>query len=268
MKRVHMLTKEEWPDTSHLVTEDDEPVDNPFQERQSKLLTDTLYASWSGVKFLAFANVGLFYSISQDPIVPDVMVSMGVDAIVDPTQPGEHRSYFSWEYGKVPDLVVEIVSNRKGGEDENKLHTYARIGVSYYLIYDRLHLLSSRSIRLFELRGGRYVECPKNVKIRSLGLGFTTQEGLYEGYPGHYLRFTDLSGKVLPTKQEVVELVRTQADEERRRADEASRRADDESRRADDESRRADEESRRADEESRRAERLAQRLRELGVDDL
>ncbi len=34
------------PDLSHLITEDDEPVDNWFQERQQRLLPESLYASW------------------------------------------------------------------------------------------------------------------------------------------------------------------------------------------------------------------------------
>ena len=40
-----------------------------------------------------------------------------------------HRSYFVQEHGKPPDVVVEIVSNRRGCEDSNKLEGYARIRV-------------------------------------------------------------------------------------------------------------------------------------------
>ena len=36
------------PDVSHLVTEDDTPVDNLFSERQMALLRETLYTSWAG----------------------------------------------------------------------------------------------------------------------------------------------------------------------------------------------------------------------------
>ncbi|KPA19572.1 hypothetical protein MHK_000211, partial [Candidatus Magnetomorum sp. HK-1] len=40
----------------NLITEDDEPVDNLFSERQQKLLTDTLYANWKKDKlYLACA---------------------------------------------------------------------------------------------------------------------------------------------------------------------------------------------------------------------
>ena len=47
-------------DYDRLITEDDEPVDNLFSERQQKLLPDSLYASWNYTKpFLACANVGI-----------------------------------------------------------------------------------------------------------------------------------------------------------------------------------------------------------------
>ena len=75
------------PDVSHLITEDDEPVDNWFQERQQKLLADTLYASWPShgqtLPFLAAADVGLFYKVSEQAIVPDLMVSLEVTPPAD-----------------------------------------------------------------------------------------------------------------------------------------------------------------------------------------
>jgi hypothetical protein len=56
------------PDVSHLITEDDTPVDNIFSEKQQRLLTSPLYDGWIGPgnerKFVAFANVGLFYALT------------------------------------------------------------------------------------------------------------------------------------------------------------------------------------------------------------
>lgn len=50
-------------DISHIVTEDDTPVDN-LSEKQQRLLTEALYSSWlapnGSKRFLAAANVGLF----------------------------------------------------------------------------------------------------------------------------------------------------------------------------------------------------------------
>jgi hypothetical protein len=49
-----------------LVTEDDEPVDNIFSEKQQRLLTESLYNGWKPEQsFLTLANVGLFYLCAQ-----------------------------------------------------------------------------------------------------------------------------------------------------------------------------------------------------------
>ncbi len=112
------------PDISHLVTEDDTPVDNLFSEKQMRLLADSLYNGWVGPSdgrpFAVMANVGLYYALRTPALVPDLLLSLGVTAPDDPA-PKENRSYFVWEYGKAPDLVVEIVSNRKGNELGDKL---------------------------------------------------------------------------------------------------------------------------------------------------
>jgi Uma2 family endonuclease len=42
-----------------------------------------------------------------------------------------HRSYFVWEFGKAPELALEIVSNREGDELGRKRYLYARIEVLY-----------------------------------------------------------------------------------------------------------------------------------------
>ena len=43
---VALLPDDLLPDVSHLVTEDDEPLDNLPSEKQQRLLTETLYSSW------------------------------------------------------------------------------------------------------------------------------------------------------------------------------------------------------------------------------
>lgn len=66
-------------DISHLVIEDDTPVDNFQSEKQQRLLVEPLYSSKAlPMPFLAAANVGLFYKLKGEPIVPDVLLSLGV----------------------------------------------------------------------------------------------------------------------------------------------------------------------------------------------
>jgi len=134
------------PNIDHLVTEDGAPVDNQFSEKQQRLLVEVLYCSWQpGETFVAMSNVGLFFAIRTPPFVPDVLVSLGVSSPVDPF-PKKNRSYFVWEYGKAPDLVLEVVSNDEGGEDKLKLKGYAKIGITYYIIYDPEEHLSSKPL--------------------------------------------------------------------------------------------------------------------------
>ena len=105
-------------DYEQFVTEDDAPVDNFFSEKQQRLLTEPLYSARTaerlGRPLLAAANVGVFYGEGQPAIVPDALVSLDVELAAD-LCPKPNRSYFIWRFGKPPDAVVEIVSNREGG---------------------------------------------------------------------------------------------------------------------------------------------------------
>ena len=106
-------------DISHLTSEDDTPVDNFQFCKQQRLLVEPLYSSKVlPVPFLAAANVGLFYKLKGEPIVPDVLLSLGVQRPDDFSQ-RQNRSYFVWEFGKVPEVCIEIVSNAEGDEFHN-----------------------------------------------------------------------------------------------------------------------------------------------------
>ena len=169
------------PDVEHLVTEDDTPVDNLFSEKQQRLLTEPLYASWPGPgqgrPFLAMANVGLFYAVEQPPFVPDMLLSLDVRCPAK-LWPKSHRSYFMWEYGKPPDVVIEIVSNRRGGEDTEKLRGYAQIRVPYYAIFDPECMLSDEVLRVFELQRFTYRPLDDPVPLPGIGLGLRQWHGV------------------------------------------------------------------------------------------
>lgn len=124
----------------NLVTEDDEPVDNILSEKQQRLLTEPLYGAWDGpdqdgtpgyCRFMALANVGLFYALRQPPLVPDMMLALDVPGLGPDLSQKANRSYFIWvQDGKPPTVVVEVVFNREGGEDSLKLRKYAEISRS------------------------------------------------------------------------------------------------------------------------------------------
>ena len=225
------------PNTAHLITEDDTPVDNIPSEKQQRLLVEPLYSSWQAQRpFVAAANVGIFSSVSQQAIVPDMFLSLDVQVAED-WWAHEHRSYFIWEFGKPPDVVVEIVSNRRGQEAGEKLRAYARMSVSYYAIYDPQGLIQKTPLVVYESHAGMFVP-RSDTRLERVSLALILWEGEYEGRMDRWLRWCTPMGEVIPTGAELSQKQRERAEHERERAEH----------------------------ERERAERLAAQLRALGVE--
>jgi hypothetical protein len=209
-------------DISHLITEDDTPVDNIFSEKQQRLLTESIYTSWAGPpgeerSFVAMANVGLFYDIDLQAVVPDALVSVDVKLPEDLWEK-KHHSYFVWEYGKPPDVVIEVVSNRKGEELGRKRNLYARLGIAYYIVFDPDHRLSNKTLHLFERRGLAYAEI-RRAWLPLLELGLALWEGEFEGKHEVWLRWIDSEGNLLLTGAEAAQQEHQRAEQERQRAE-------------------------------------------------
>lgn len=235
----------EEPDISAIVTEDDEPLDNFGSEKQQRLLTEPLYSSWSGPPpdeegaprpFVVAANVGLFAAVKQPPIVPDIFVSLDAKIAADFWEK-KHRTYFVWEFGKPPEIAIEIVSNKEGGELTKKRARYARIRVAHYVVWDPAGIYDPPNLRAFEIRGDLYVPMERAF-FPTLGLGLVPWEGSFEGTPATWLRWCTEDGALVPTGAERAVAERARAENERARAEN----------------------------ERARAERLAAKLRAMGVD--
>ena len=243
------------PDISHLVTEDDEPVDNVFSAKQQRLLIETLYSNtalWNPPErtFLADANVGIFASTKEPPLVPDAFVS--VDVPIEANFDFEKvRAYFAWVFGKMPEIVVEIVSNRKGGEMLRKMNEYARLHIPYYAVFDPFRLLRGDTFTLYVLHGGKY-QAHGDFWIEEVGAGLRLWEGEYEEMTATWLRWCDERGNIFPTGKVRAEQEKARADEEKARADE--------------EKMRAEQEKTRADQAEEYARQLADKLRALGIE--
>ena len=189
------------PDISHLITEDDTPVDNIYSSKQQRMFVEPLYvASPFDRPFLAETNVAIYYSPNQPPIVPDMFLSLDV-TIPDDWYAKRHRSYLIWEFGKAPEVVIEIVSNREGKEDSTKMQTYARIGVRYYVIYDPTQQLSNHVLRIYELRGLVYREIDR-FWLEGVGLGLVFWQGVFEQKEDRWLRWCDENDVLVPTGEE------------------------------------------------------------------
>jgi hypothetical protein len=173
------------PDLQSLVTEDETPVDNMPSEKHQRLLTEALYSSWDGPgagrPFLAAANVGVFPLARNPAIVPDVFLSLDVEVAQNWWQK-EHRSYLLWEFGKPPDVVIEIVST------------------------------------IYRLSGTDY-ERQSSLRLPDIGLGVTLWDGTYDGKTDTWLRWTDADGNLILTGKERAEQERQRAEQEPQRAE-------------------------------------------------
>jgi Uma2 family endonuclease len=242
------------PDVSHLITEDDEPVDNIFSERQMALLRETLYTSWAGPgkdrTFVAMGNVAIYTTNFTPPLVPDFLLSLDVK-IPDNPMLKEHRCYFFWLYGKPPEVIIEVVSNRKGNELGDKLLDYARMGVSYYVVYDPFREISNEPLRIFARQATRFVETADRWLVE-VDLGLTTWAGVYENFGDVWLRWVDRNGDLLATGAEAKLLEQARTEQECQRAGQ--------------ERQRAEQERQKAEQERQKAAMLAAKLRELGID--
>ncbi|MBI2565494.1 MAG: Uma2 family endonuclease [Candidatus Schekmanbacteria bacterium] len=264
-----VLRPEDMPDIDSLVTEDDAPVDNIFSEKQMRLLTEPLYASWpgpgAGRTFQATANVGVVTSVREPPVVPDVLLSLDVH-LPPHLHEKRYRSYFLWEAGKPPDVVIEIVSNRVGGELDVKLRRYCRMRVLYYIIFDPEAHLSGEPLKCMEVSGAETYRPVAPELLPDVGLGVTIWRGTFEGLTGEWLRWQDSEGRLILTGAERAERERERAELEHEHARIASTEAARERERAELEREHARIASTEAARERERAERLAERLRALGGD--
>ncbi len=192
------------PDTSQMILEDDEPLDSFINEKQQRLLTAVFY---SGAElpiqkpFLAAANVGLFVTKTKSGIAPDAFLSLGIHAGDDWWQ-RKVRSYLFWEFGKPPDIVIEVISPTPGNELGSKLTDYAELRIPYYVVYDPLKKLGENILQVFELRGRSYV--PKtDSQFADCNIGLTLWEGTFEDINATWLRWCYPDGKVIPTGDEL-----------------------------------------------------------------
>lgn len=264
---------------SHLDIEDDTPVDNLQSEKQQRLLVEPLYSSKAlPSSFLVAANVGLFYKLKGDPVVPDVMLSLGVQCAEDFSKK-QNRSYFVWEFGKLPEVCIEIVSNEEGdelvvskksqqkGKISSKKDLYAQIHIPYYVVFDPLKQIQGETemsralLRVWANAAGRYVELTpaqgisdvgQSVWLEEVGLGLTLWSGQFEeDVTRLWLRWCDREGQVIPTGAEGREIEHQRAEVERQGREV--------------ERQRAEVERQRADEAELRANRLTERLRSMGI---
>ena len=189
--------------------------------------------------------MGLFYKLKGDPLVPDAMLSLGVQC-ADDFSKKQNRSYFVWEFGKLPEVCIEIVSNQEGdeltlsrksqqkGKTTVKKDLYAQIRISYYVVFDPLKQIQGETemngalLRAWSNSAGRYMELTapqgisevgQSVWLEEVGLGLTLWSGQFEEEVTRlWLRWCDRNGQVILTGAEGREIERQGREIERQRA--------------------------------------------------
>lgn len=204
----------------NLVTEDDEPVDNIFSAQQQRLLVQSLYSGWippageepleEPRKFMADANVGIFVSPYQPAIVPDVFISLDVER-PEGWELNEVRAYYVWEFEKAPDVAIEIVSNRKGGEMDRKQKRYSRMGVDYYVVFDPFGVLEGDKLSVYEPGLAGHYRRRADYRLPNVGLSLTLWTGVFENTETTWLRWLDAKGNLIPTAYELAAIAESRA---------------------------------------------------------
>jgi Uma2 family endonuclease len=126
------------PTSDELPCSDDIPVDNEDQNFVPNILLFLLEYLWKSREDWFFAvDMGVYHTTGLNPrvpVVPDGFLSLGVER----RKGGGSRSgYVVWEEQEVvPILTLEVVSQTPGGEYEEKLVIYAKLGVTYYVVYN------------------------------------------------------------------------------------------------------------------------------------
>jgi Uma2 family endonuclease len=127
------------PTSAELPCSDDKPVDNEDQNFLPNFLLFLLQHIWKDrMDWFFTSDMGIYHTAGDNPkiaICPDGFLCLGVDR----RKPGNksRRSYVVWEEKNIaPSLTLEVVSWTPGGEYDEKLDLYRKMGVLYYVVYN------------------------------------------------------------------------------------------------------------------------------------
>lgn len=232
------------PSLDELVFDDGEPMDSPEHRASAALLVDVMQHHVLGRDDVYVgANEALYFSATQarsrDFRAPDFFVVVGCDGRAP------RKGWVVWEeHGKVPDLVIELLSPSTEAADRGvKFDTYKRLNVKNYVLFD----LASDELEGWTLRGSGYEPMDRDAHghliANAVDLSLGLWRGDYQTFDRAWLRFFHPDGTLAPTFAEA-----------------EAQRAETEARRAEAEAQRAEAEARRADAEARKTAELLARL--------
>ena len=193
------------PSSFELPDSDDKPADNELQILVATLLHDILSEQWNERTDWFFGiNMGIYHDSDPDKaIVPDGFLSLGVKRR---KHPGGRTSYVTWEENNiVPSLVLEVVSKTYGGEYDDKMNTYARLGVLYYVIFNPQFYQRDKHepLEIYHLKAGTYEHQQKEPYwMEEIGLGLGRANRIYHQWQYQWLYWYNKKGTRLKTPSE------------------------------------------------------------------
>ncbi|MEY2977889.1 MAG: hypothetical protein RLZZ435_2028 [Cyanobacteriota bacterium] len=268
------------PTQDELPCDDGIPMETQRHKMQMDLLIDTL-EKWIDQREDGYVSGNMFVYFSaaqlrnQDFRGPDFFVTLGVPK-------KERKSWVVWEEEKAPDLVIELLSESTIEEDKTtKKEIYqTKLRVGEYFWYDPFNPSDWAG---FILQHAQYqpiaLDAQNRYVSQQLGLALVRWEGAYRGVTATWLRWSTLSGDLLPTSQELAESAQQeaqqaqqeaqQAQQEAQQAQQEAQQAQQEAQQAQQEAQQAQQEAQQAQQEAQQAQerndRLAAKLRELGL---
>jgi Uma2 family endonuclease len=164
------------PSSTELPDADDTPVDNEDQNWLPNVLLLLLKYIWADRTDWFFGiDMGVYHPTGLNhrfPVVPDGFLSLGVERRKGNKS---RRSYVLWEENDIPPiLTLEVVSWTPGGEYEEKMAIYAKLGVLYYVIYNPEYWQRDRHqpFEVYKLVDGVYqIQIGEPYWFPEIGLG-------------------------------------------------------------------------------------------------
>ena len=198
------------PKGDELPDSDDIPVDNEDQNLIPNVLLFLLKFIWANRSDWFFGvDMGIYHTTGINPrvpIVPDGFLSLGVER----RKGGKsRRSYVVWEENEiVPVLALEVVSWSPGGEYDEKVKIYAKLGVLYYVIYnfDFWQRDRHQPFEVYKLVGGSYqLQIGEPFWMPEVGLGIGRFQSVSSGTSQELLCWFNEQGTRYLTPEERAE---------------------------------------------------------------
>lgn len=198
------------PKGDELPDSDDIPVDNEDQNLIPNVLLFLLKFIWANRSDWFFGvDMGIYHTTGINPrvpIVPDGFLSLGVER----RKGGKsRRSYVVWEENEiVPVLALEVVSWSPGGEYDEKVEIYAKLGVLYYVIYNSDYWQRDRHqpFEVYKLVDGNYqLQIGEPFWMPEVGLGIGRFQSVSSGTSQELLCWFNEQGTRYLTPEERAE---------------------------------------------------------------